>query len=61
MTQDDIEQSAKQVRSNEDALLETMLSWPNGSIRTWCESLGWMGGTGKPLVSKASRALGKHG
>jgi len=59
MTQDDIERSAKQVRSNEDALLDMMISKPSGSIRTWCESLGWIGRTGKPLVSKVTRALDK--
>ena len=59
MTQDDIEQVAKQVLSNEDALLDMMFNWPNGSIRTWCESLGWIGRTGNPLVSKAQRALEK--
>ncbi len=59
MTQDDIEQVAKQVLSNEDALLDMMFNQPSGSIRTWCESLGWIGKTGNPLVSKATRALDK--
>jgi hypothetical protein len=36
-----------------------MLNWPNGSIRTWCESLGWITETGSPRTSKASRALAK--
>ena len=39
MTQGDIEQASKRVRSDENALLDMMLNWPNGSIRTWCESL----------------------
>ncbi len=59
MTQGDIEQAAKRVRSNEDAVLDTMLSRPNGSIRSWCENLGWITEAGKPLTSKASRALAK--
>ena len=59
MTQGDIELAAKGVRSNEDALLDMMLNWPNGSIRTWCESLDWMTEAGNPRKSKASRALAK--
>ncbi len=59
MTQSDIEQAAKGVRSNEDALLDMMLNWPTGSIRTWCESLEWITETGNPHKSKASRALAK--
>jgi len=59
MTQGDIEQASKRIRSDEDALLDMMLNWPTGSIRTWCESLDWVTETGKPHKSKASRALAK--
>ncbi len=59
MIQGDIEQASKRIRSDEDALLDMMLNWPNGSIRTWCESLRWITETGSPRTSKASRALAK--
>ncbi len=42
MTQSDIEQASKRIRSDEGALLDMMLNWPNGSIRTWCEFLDWI-------------------
>ena len=59
MTQGDIEQASKRIRSDEDTLLDMMLNWPSGSIKTWCESLDWVTETGNPHKSKASRALAK--
>ena len=65
MTQGDIEQASKRIRSDEDALLDMMLNWPNGSIRTWCESLGWITETGSPRTSKGryqwqNKAIREH-
>ena len=47
----------KEARSDEDALLEMMLSWQSGSYASWCEKLRWLGATGAPQKSRLFRVM----
>jgi hypothetical protein len=55
---DEQEQLSKSARSDEDAVLETMLNYQNnGSIASWCQHLGWVSESGEPQKSKMHRII----
>lgn len=48
---------SKSARSDEDAVLDVMLNYPNGSMASWCQNLGWIGSTDEPQKSKIARIV----
>lgn len=56
-SEEDTQKRADAQRSDEDAILDMMLNWPNMPRSKWCKQLGWLNKNGQTERHRVHRAL----
>lgn len=57
MDENEIQEVQRQIRTDEDGLLDMMINRKSASFSEWAEALGWISSTGRPLKSRVARAM----
>ncbi len=58
ISEDKAMEMSREARSDEDAILDMLLNWPNGSYAFWCDKLGWLSKEKRtPQKSRVNRAM----